>query len=141
MKKNWNKNMVIIVITCMTFIFISSCKKMPWTFRPVYYNISNETDDGLTVLYNYIPHNGGQEYDTIIRIEKRQKRTLLVKMNLSNKLGNPETEDKLKQISSIHIYNSDSIESQTDFMLTKYWTYIEYLTKSDLDLSINPEDF
>lgn len=111
------------------------------TYIPVYYNISNETDYRLTVLYNYVPHNGGQEYDTIIRIAKGQKRTLLVQLNSYHNLGNPETEDTLTRISSIHIYNNDSVESQTNFQLTKYWTYKEYPCKSDLDLKINPVDF
>ncbi len=122
-------------------VLSSSCQKMLRTYIPLYYNISNETDYKLTVFYTYVPHGAGQEYDTIIRIAKGQKRTLLVQLNSYQYLDNPETEDTLALISSIHIYNSDSVESKTDFLLTKYWTYKEYPSKSDLDLKINHSDF
>jgi len=135
------RSMTYAVLTLTIFIFISSCQKMLGTYIPVYYNISNETDNKLTVLYNLSYNNNGQEYDTIINIAQGQKKTLFVLLNDYQNIGKPETEDTLTWIYAIRVYSNDSIESKKNYRLTKYWRYKEYSTKGDFDLNINPEDF
>lgn len=140
MKNKQDRILISMILILSLFSFITSCQKLQ-SYIPVYYNISNETDSKLTVLYNYVPHNGGQEYDTIVRIETGQKRTLLVLLNSHYNLGNPETEDTLTRITLIRVYNDDSTESKKNYRLTKHWKFTEEPSKSDFDLNINRDDF
>jgi len=123
------------------FLYLASCQKILGTFTPVYYNIANNTNNQLSVFYAYNPHDGGQPYDSILTIEAGQKRTLVVQLFSYHYAENPESEDTLRLITQLLVFDSDSVVSQKNFRLTKYWKFSEYATKSELGLNINSHDF
>lgn len=140
------KNKPISILSLFTvfsilLVFIISCQKTQ-SYIPVYYNITNNTDSKIIVYYNAAIGHYTNPYDSIINIQSGNKTTLLVSLNYQYyNPGNPEKEDTLTVITSLKIYNNDSIESIKNFHLTKYWNYSEMSSKSDLDLYVNPNDF
>jgi len=121
-------------------LHLISCQKILGTYTPVYYNIANKTNQHVSVCYTYNPHDGGQRYDSIINIEAGQERILLVQL-FADYPENPKTQDTLSLISQLLVFDGDAAVSPKNFRLTKYWEFIEYPTKCELDLNINPEDF
>jgi len=136
-----NNKLFLLTAFSTLLLLIVSCQKSQ-SYIPVYYNITNNTDSKIIVYYNVAIGHYSAPYDTIINILSGNKTTILASLNYQYyNPGNPETEDSLTEITYIKIYNNDSIESNKNFHLTKYWKYSEKISKSDLDLNVNPDDF
>lgn len=130
------------LILLLMLLLWTSCAKRLLPYFPVFYNVINNTESKITISYkaSFVYPLPDNQYDSIFTFEPGGKKTLIV--NAINKYkGNPEDGDSLVYLYQIKIYNQDSIESNKDFKMTKYWIYTEGSTSADLDLIVNPDDF
>jgi hypothetical protein len=116
---------------------------------PVYYNVINNTNSKITVIFNglvnprsYDGIDGIQVQDSVIMIEPGNEQSLFVTLYSSYEKTNPETGDTLKGMHTLRIYMNDTILSNKNFLLTKYWEYFESnKKKADLKLIVKTNDF
>jgi uncharacterized membrane protein len=141
-------NLLLVVSGCL-IILITSCVKPYDPQFPVYYNVINNTNSKITVIFNglvnprsYDGIDGIQVQDSVIMIEPGNEQSLFVTLYSSYEKTNPETGDTLKGMHTLRIYMNDTILSNKNFLLTKYWEYFESnKKKADLKLIVKTNDF
>lgn len=139
-------NLQILVSVCLA-VLTTSCVKPHDPQFPMYYNVKNNTNSRIMVIFNDLvnPVNGSyssQVPDSVIMIEPGDEKSLFVSLfSLYNKT-NPETGVILKGMQTLRIYKNDTILSNKNFLLTRYWDYYEpNKDKAEFDLIVNTNDF
>ena len=140
-------NLQIVVLVCL-IVLTTSCVKPYDPQFPIYYNVMNNTNSRITVIFNGLVYPksygnyGIQVPDSVIIIEPGNKQSLFVLLYSSYNKTNPETGDTLKGMHTLRIYKYDTILSNKNFLLTKYWEYFEpNKNKAELNLIVNTNDF
>ena len=144
-------NQIYKILTLGSLVFISiiliqSCAKHYQPDYIIYYNVSNKTDSEIDVHFSILfTHNSWQVHDSIISILPGAYGTLLVSLHHQRHYfydSNPESLDTMKRITEIEIYKYDTIKSNKNYRLTKYWVYSKLDDdRAVLNLDVKPEDF
>jgi hypothetical protein len=124
-------------------ILSPSCRKTFEQHYPISYNVKNNADSKITVVYTFENYyNGGQIPDSIINIEIGKKKTMFVSLYSYYDRSNPEKLDTLHILKTINIFKNDTVKSKMNYRLTKYWEYsIINDAKGELNLVVTSEDF
>ena len=140
-------NFKIVVSLCL-LVLIASCLKPFDPSFPIYYNVKNNTNARIMVIFNGLDNPaiygepGIQVPDSVILIESGDEKSLFVTLYSSYDKTNPETGTTLKSMHTLRIYKNDTILSNKNFLLTKYWEYYEpNRNKAELNLLVNTNDF
>lgn len=141
-----NKVCFLVCDFLLLLFLLLSCAKGTQEFYPVDYNVMNNSDSRIKVIFNGIHGTYGPvvTFDSIVFINPSKEFKLIVLCELSqNGIKNPEEDnDSLYAISTLRIYKYDSIISATNFKLTQYWNYHKISNRhAELNLEVTNADF
>lgn|GEM_PF-2544855 len=151
--KPWKVRKRIPGIGCRTFLFlcflfvITSCVKSSFPEFMMYYEVNNRANFRIKVTYSGLHYNSSDVTisvpDSIIMIDPGETKILFVFIYSEyQRNSDPERADTLQAVNSINIYKNDTILSNKNFMLTKYWDYVAPVKlKAELNLLVTNNDF
>jgi hypothetical protein len=115
---------------------------------PVHYNVNNNSDYQIKVVFNDLLNISGDltQYtkvqDSVIFIEPGKQKTLFVALWTIYKSTSPEHDTLLWCMKTLRIYRNDSVLAATNFLLTKYWNFSRDAKSSyNFSLSVDSSDF
>jgi hypothetical protein len=124
----------------LTVIIMVSCD----TYNPVDYNVVNNTDIEIKVIFNQWDYNEGMyiKNDTTVKIEPKKKKNLFVREIIGSSVWNPEYgNDTIWAINKLEIYKDDTVLINRNFRLMEYWRYKNISRHhSELNLTIDNDD-
>lgn len=137
-----------ILVPLILIVITTSCVKPNDPQYPIYYKVQNNTNSSIKIIYNGLVMPGSysnsaiQVADSIIVIESGNEKSLFVNLYSRYAKVNPETGDTLESMRTLRIYINDTILSNKNYLLTKYWEYVEPNNyKAELKLSVYTDDF
>jgi len=113
----------------------------------MYYEVNNRANFRIKVTYSGLHYNSSDVTisvpDSIIMIDPGETKILFVFIYSEyQRNSDPERADTLQAVNSINIYKNDTILSNKNFMLTKYWDYVAPVKlKAELNLLVTNNDF
>lgn len=132
---------ILMMVAC-------SCVKNVEDVYPVSYNVTNNSDYQIKVIFNdLLKISGYMTYytrvkDSVIVIEPGKQKTLFVALWYLYNGQNPEHDTILRCMKTLRVYRSDTVQSTTNFLLTKYWVFSRAPRASfDYSLSVSTSDF
>jgi len=141
------KKYTFLILT-IPILLITSCIKQYDPQFAVYYNVQNNTDSGIKVIYNGLCrpsdyYYGGQKVpDSVILIRPGEKSMIYVVLLSGTNKGNHEIADTLKTVHTFQIFRQDTIPANKNFRSTQYWNYTQDDdTKAEMLLTVNRDDF
>jgi hypothetical protein len=132
----------LLLVLSFLIVLAPSCGKIWGEYFPIYYNISNNTDSQIKVVYSYNYVSQSQVTDSVMMLETGEKKSLCVMLIRGDESVNPEYSDTLSRVKTLLIYMNDTVLSAKNYRLTEYWEFSELEDyKAELKLTVNTEDF
>jgi hypothetical protein len=148
MKTTISKQILNLTTGLFLIFLATSCIKSYVPQYPVYYNVENLTGSNIKIIFNglvrtqYMSNYGKEISDSVSIIGPGEKYPLCVAIHTKSDKENPETSDTLRAIQILRIYINDSILSNKNFRLTKFWHfYRPNDNEAELDLIVTSNDF
>jgi len=137
-----------ILLFAFILVLVSvSCMKTGNVSFPVAYNVVNNSGSGIKVVFNGLLDywSGYQRYppvdDSIVYLDSGEEKMLFI-TTWGNGTENPENGTKIRGLETIRIYRNDSIQSVSDFLQTKYWSFKQLgKTRGEMNLVVKTSDF
>ena len=112
--------------------------------NPVDYNIVNQSDRKLKVIFNQWDNNNGMYItkDSLVYVSSKEKKTLIIRPILGSSVWNPEYgNDTIWALNKLLVYKSDSVLITKNFRLMTKWEYRNLSRHhSELNLYITNQD-
>lgn len=140
--------LLLRALTLALMLVSASCVKNVEEVYPVSYNVANNSDFRIKVVFNDLLDISGymtfytKVNDSIIVIEAGEQKTLFVALWSLYKGQDPEHDTVLRCMKTLRIYRNDSNRSATNFLLTRYWVFSKASnSKYDFNVSVATSDF
>ena len=126
--------------------FLASCTRDNFEFYPFYYTVTNNSGFEIRVEYafNFYYNYSGLKPDSVIQVDPGREKTLYVVLMSPSRYSdrNPETKETLNNIRKLEVFKDDSVRSDSNFLLTKFWKYSTHDgNKGELNLVVSDKDF
>lgn len=136
----------LFIITTGILILSVSCFKSRTGF-PVYYNVINNTDREITIVFKLITYFPNriifpEVMDSIININSQQRQSLFVKLYDDLDETSIYNADTFYFLDTLMVYINDTIPANKNFKQKKYWDYIQLNnSKAEYNLKIDNNTF
>jgi hypothetical protein len=129
----------------LVLALFGSCSKSG-DYIPYNYNVLNNTGGHLKVEVNGFIGTYGFPVnisDSVVRLLPGEEKTICVLLSSEPGCANPEAGyDSLHAIQTIHIFLDDTVLSNKNYRLTKYWQFKKIDNhEGELDLQVADQDF